>query len=52
LDESWRQQPASPVYTGDLNAEGVRRALAEASPERTPAFTATDKSPGTFFDPA
>jgi predicted dinucleotide-binding enzyme len=34
LDESWRQQPDTPVYGTNLNAEGVRRALAEASPER------------------
>jgi predicted dinucleotide-binding enzyme len=38
LDESWRQQPGTSVYGTDLDAEGVRRALAEASPERTPAF--------------
>ncbi len=52
LDESWRQQPGTPVYTTDLNAEGVRRALGEASQERLPEFTATEKSPGSFFDPA
>ncbi|HET8656008.1 MAG TPA: NAD(P)-binding domain-containing protein [Longimicrobiaceae bacterium] len=52
LDESWRQQPGTPVYVADLDAEGVRRALAEASPERKPEFRATDRSPGTFFDPA
>ncbi len=40
LDESWRQQPGTPVYTADLDADGVRRALAEASPERPPAFRA------------
>jgi predicted dinucleotide-binding enzyme len=27
LDESWRQQPGTPVYCTDLNADGVRRAL-------------------------
>jgi len=32
LDESWRQQPGTPVYATDLNEEGVRRALAEAKP--------------------
>ena len=26
LDDSWRQQPGSPVYTKDLDAEGVRHA--------------------------
>lgn len=40
LDESWRQQPDSPVYTEDLDAEGVRRGLAEASPERPGQFRA------------
>ncbi len=52
LDESWRQQPGTPVYTADLDAEGVRRALAEASPERTPAWRATSTSPGSFAEPA
>lgn len=41
LDESWRQQPGSLVYGADLDAEGVRRALAEASPERPPEFRAS-----------
>jgi predicted dinucleotide-binding enzyme len=40
LDESWRQQPGTPVYTTDLDAAGVRRALAEARPERPPEFRA------------
>jgi predicted dinucleotide-binding enzyme len=40
LDESWRQQPATPVYGTDLDADGVRRALREAKPERTPEFRA------------
>src|SRR3546814_20997424 len=35
LDESWRQQPGTPVYATDLDAKGVRKALAEASPERS-----------------
>ncbi|MHB1930741.1 MAG: NADPH-dependent F420 reductase [Acidimicrobiales bacterium] len=35
LDESWRQQPGTPVYTTDKDAARVRQALAEASPERT-----------------
>ncbi len=52
LDESWRQQPDTPVYTTDLDAEGVRRALAAASPERTPAWRATSSSPGSFAAPA
>lgn len=52
LDESWRQQPRSPAYVADLNAEALRRALAEATPERLPEFRATDRSPGTFANPA
>jgi 8-hydroxy-5-deazaflavin:NADPH oxidoreductase len=52
LDESWRQQPDTPVYGTDLDAEGVRRALAEASPQRKPEWRATPNSPGTFELPA
>jgi hypothetical protein len=51
LDESWRQQPGTPVYGTNLGADGVRRGLAEANPERTPEFTATDESPGGITDP-
>jgi len=40
LSESWRQQPGTPVYTTDQDAEGVRRALREASKERPPQFRA------------
>jgi predicted dinucleotide-binding enzyme len=47
LDESWRQQPGTPVYGTDFDAEGVRRGLAEAKPERKPALRATADSPGT-----
>jgi predicted dinucleotide-binding enzyme len=52
LDESWRQQPGTPVYTADFDAEGVRRALAQASKQRTPQWQATENSPGTFARPA
>ncbi|HWA08365.1 MAG TPA: NAD(P)-binding domain-containing protein [Hypericibacter adhaerens] len=52
LDESWRQQPGTPVYCTDLNAEGVRRALKEAKQERQPEWRATAKSPGSFTAPA
>jgi len=45
LDESWRQQPGTPVYGTDFDAEGVRRALAEAARERTPEWRATAGSP-------
>ena len=40
LDDSWRQQPGTPVYTKDLDAERLRRSLAEASPKRPPDFRA------------
>jgi predicted dinucleotide-binding enzyme len=40
LDESWRQQPGTPGYTTNLDADGVRRALAEASPARPAEFRA------------
>ena len=52
LDESWRQQPGSPVYGADLDADGVRRALAKASSERKPQWQGTQDSPGTFVKPA
>jgi predicted dinucleotide-binding enzyme len=40
LDDSWRQQPGSPVYGTDLDAEGVRSALAEATAGRSPEWRA------------
>lgn len=40
LDDSWRQQPGTPVYASDFDAEGVRRALNEARPERPEGFHA------------
>ena len=51
LDESWRQQPGTPVYAQDYDAEGVRKALAAASPERTAAWRATANSPGDLARP-
>jgi predicted dinucleotide-binding enzyme len=51
LDQSWRQQPGTPVYTTDLEADGVRHALAHANPERTPQWRATPNSPGSLTDP-
>jgi predicted dinucleotide-binding enzyme len=41
LAESWRQQPGSPVYANDFDAEGVRRALGQATKERKPEWRAT-----------
>jgi len=51
LEDSWRQQPGTPVYAADFDAEGVRRGLAEAPRERPSEFRATPISPGTFTDP-
>lgn len=51
LDESWRQQPGSPVYAADLDAEGVKRALSMASKERTSEWRGTADSPGTMENP-
>ena len=42
LDESWRQQPGTPVYGTDFDVEGVKRALAAAKPERPEDFRAKD----------
>ena len=40
LDESWRQQPGTPVYGTDRDAAGVKRGLGEASKERPKEFRA------------
>jgi len=45
LDESWKQQPGTPVYAADLDADGVRRALSEARKERPPEFRASAQPP-------
>ncbi len=52
LDESWRQQPGSPVYAMDFDVAGVKRALSEATEERKPEWRATANSPGDFAKPA
>jgi 8-hydroxy-5-deazaflavin:NADPH oxidoreductase len=52
LDESWRQQPATPVYGTNLDAAGVKRALSEAGKERKPEWRGTENSPGNFENPA
>lgn len=52
IEESWRQQPGTPGYLQDLPADGVRDALAKASPDRSPEWRATPNSPGTFDNPA
>lgn len=40
ISESWRQQPGTPVYGKDFDADDTRAALAEATPQRTPEFSA------------
>ncbi|MEU6991166.1 NAD(P)-binding domain-containing protein [Streptomyces sp. NPDC046465] len=39
-DESWRQQPGTPVYGNRGGVEEIREALAAASPERTAEWRA------------
>jgi predicted dinucleotide-binding enzyme len=46
------QQPGTPVYTKDFGAEGVRRALSEATKVRTPEWRGTANSPSSFTAPA
>jgi predicted dinucleotide-binding enzyme len=41
LDESWRQQPGTPVYAQDFDAAGVHRALQQARKERSPEWRYT-----------
>ena len=48
LDDSWRQQPGTPVYDKNLDSAGVRRALAEAQRERPPQWRASGKGSGDF----
>jgi 8-hydroxy-5-deazaflavin:NADPH oxidoreductase len=52
LDDSWRQQPGTPVYDKVLDSAGVRRALAEATKERLPQWRATGSGPGKLAQPA
>jgi predicted dinucleotide-binding enzyme len=40
IEQSWRQQPGTPVYGGDLGAAAAVTALAAALPERTAEFRA------------
>jgi 8-hydroxy-5-deazaflavin:NADPH oxidoreductase len=52
IAQSWRQQPATPAYTKDLDATALCAALQQAEPTRKPEWRATDRSPGTFENPA
>ncbi|MFF8986667.1 NADPH-dependent F420 reductase [Streptomyces globisporus] len=40
LDDSWRQQPGTPVYGNRGDADAIAKALSEASPERSAEFRA------------
>lgn len=44
IDESWRQQPGTPVYAMDHDIPGVRKALSQANRERTPEWRAKKAS--------
>jgi predicted dinucleotide-binding enzyme len=48
LDDSWRQQPGTPVYDKNYDSAGVRRALAEAQRERLPQWRASVNRGGDF----
>jgi predicted dinucleotide-binding enzyme len=52
LDDSWRQQPGTPVYDKRLDSASVRRALAEARNERLPQWRATGSGLSSFARPA
>lgn len=52
LDDSWRQQSGTPVYSTDLDAPGVRRALSAGQRGRPERFRATPHSPGAWASPA
>lgn len=52
LDESWRQQPGTPVYGTDFDAEGVRRALSQANRDRKPEFRAAASGTAELAKPA
>ena len=45
LDDSWRQQPGTPVYDKELDSAGVQHALAEARKGRLPQWRATGNTP-------
>ena len=48
LDDSWRQQPGTPVYDKELDSASVRHALSEAGRERTSQWRATGSGPDSF----
>lgn len=51
LDDSWRQQPGTPVYTANRDSVATRELLAAASKERPPELSGSARSPGTWAEP-
>lgn len=50
LDESWRQQPGTPCYTNDLDASGLKEALAAADRSRISEYRkAADDAVRAYF---
>jgi predicted dinucleotide-binding enzyme len=52
LDDSWRQQPGTPVYGLDYDEAATRRALSEAKRERPAEVRGSESSPGAWGAPA
>lgn len=44
LDNSWRQQPGMPAYCRDLEADALRRSLAEADRSRIAEYRAEEEA--------
>ena len=51
LDESWRQQPATPVYTADLDMARVREALRKATSRAQAGVACHTQKPGELRSP-
>ena len=52
LDDSWRQQPGTPVYDKELDIASVRQALAEARQQRLPQWRAASDTSRNFVQRA
>jgi 8-hydroxy-5-deazaflavin:NADPH oxidoreductase len=52
LEDSWRQQPNTPVYVANQDAANTFRLLSEASRKRPPELSGSANSPGSWTDPA
>jgi 8-hydroxy-5-deazaflavin:NADPH oxidoreductase len=50
LADSWRQQPGTPAYCRDLDAEGLAAALAQADPRQVARYRAeADEAARAYF---